>query len=130
MTFGVIIGAVFISALASVLLLFTFSRFAARLGLVDHPDWRKVQKRPTPLVGGPAICLAVTVTLLLTMPFIDGGVGSLSAYTGLAQGGLLIVLLGMLDDIKPIRHVTNWRFSVWLVARRSLSMAIWWEISG
>jgi UDP-GlcNAc:undecaprenyl-phosphate GlcNAc-1-phosphate transferase len=67
-------------------------RWAPRLGLVDYPSERKVHIRPTPRGGGIAIFAAVTA---LSFP--------LSALSYQRMLGSLIFVLGLVDDLRPLR---------------------------
>jgi UDP-GlcNAc:undecaprenyl-phosphate GlcNAc-1-phosphate transferase len=80
-------------------------RWAPRLGLVDHPDPRKVHTRPTPRAGGLAILAAVVLT----------GAGAVAAdHFGWSRFGLPqecfvfvawaapVAVLGLLDDLRPL----------------------------
>jgi len=68
---------------------------AFKIGAVDQPDQRKVHSRIMPRMGGLAVFLAFALTALLTQQ-LD------SRLVGLLGGGLMIVLLGILDDIKGL----------------------------
>jgi UDP-GlcNAc:undecaprenyl-phosphate GlcNAc-1-phosphate transferase len=76
-----------ISWLLTVLLI----RWAPRLGLVDYPSERKVHVQPTPRGGGLAIFIAVLVVSYL-----------LSAIGYQTLLGAVILLLGLLDDLRPL----------------------------
>ncbi|HEY9032262.1 MAG TPA: MraY family glycosyltransferase [Kangiella sp.] len=65
-------------------------RIAPKVGLVDHPGGRKRQCTPTPLVGGIAIFIAVTVTLLTSSIFTE--------FKGMILGGIALFIVGLLDD--------------------------------
>jgi UDP-GlcNAc:undecaprenyl-phosphate GlcNAc-1-phosphate transferase len=80
-------------------------RGAPRLGLVDHPDPRKVHVQPTPRAGGLAIFAAFVLT----------GAGVAAAdYLGwvsfalppdffwMVAWGAPIVLVGLIDDLRPL----------------------------
>lgn len=68
---------------------------ARKIGLVDHPGERKVHEQPTPLTGGPAML----ITSSLMLAFLAEG----NAFVqGLAAGGLLMFVLGLLDDLQPL----------------------------
>ncbi len=69
-----------------------FIRWAPRLGLVDYPSERKVHMRPTPRGGGIAIFVAV-----ISISY------SLSAITYQLVLASIIFLLGLLDDLRPLR---------------------------
>ena len=71
-------------------------KLAVRLGFVDRPNQRKIHKEPIPLLGG----LPLYVGFLITA----GGFGRAGkTFWGLAVGGLLILLSGILDDYYKTR---------------------------
>lgn len=87
MTF--VIGAALITAVAMLLL----ARIAPGIGLIDHPDQvRKLHEGTIPLVGGPAILVAIIATILL-----DTG-GALEPWTVLSCVVIAATFIGMLDD--------------------------------
>jgi UDP-GlcNAc:undecaprenyl-phosphate/decaprenyl-phosphate GlcNAc-1-phosphate transferase len=65
---------------------------AVGLGAVDEPSARKVHDVPTPLLGGAAVWGAVAVTVVFNFHFSRG-------LKGVAVGAVVVVLIGMLDDI-------------------------------
>ena len=69
-------------------------RLAPRLGLVDHPDARKVHTQPTPRGGGLAIFAAVVLVAFFHFPV------SILIYPFILAA--VIVLLGLLDDLRPL----------------------------
>ncbi len=78
-----------------------FRRVALRLGLLDRPGNKKIHCQPTPLLGGPAIAIALTAGVLAAGP-----VDQVSA-TILVAGGL-ILLLGIHDDLDPHAEGIRW----------------------
>lgn len=70
-------------------------RAAFKIGAIDRPNQRKVHQRIMPRMGGLAIFISFTLALLLTghtdLPTI-----------GLLTGGLVIVAVGIIDDIKEL----------------------------
>src|SRR5215469_6274061 len=66
-------------------------RWAPRLGLVDYPSARKVHVQPTPRGGGLAIFAAVSA--------LSYQLSAISYQTLLATA---ILLLGLLDDLRPV----------------------------
>ncbi len=84
------------SFLISLLLTAALRHWAPRLGLVDQPDPRKVHTQPTPRGGGLAIYAALVITAWLVT-----GVPERKLFT-LFVVGLVIVLLGLLDDLRPL----------------------------
>jgi UDP-GlcNAc:undecaprenyl-phosphate GlcNAc-1-phosphate transferase len=80
---------------------------ARKVGLVDHPGAHKVHDDPTPLTGGPA--LLITSGLLLLFLAQDN-----LFVQALAMGGLLMFVVGMIDDYRPLSPLV--RFLVQVVA--------------
>jgi UDP-GlcNAc:undecaprenyl-phosphate GlcNAc-1-phosphate transferase len=69
---------------------------AIRTGLVYMPNSRTVHDRPMPIMGGVAIFIAFSVTVLHRV-----GLGYDTL--GLLLGALIIVAVGMWDDIRELR---------------------------
>ncbi len=66
------------------------------IGAIDVPrDNRRMHKRPIPRIGGLSIFLAFVVSTLI---FCQVNETLIAIYAG----GLLIVLIGIIDDVKPI----------------------------
>jgi len=72
--------------------------FAERIGLLDHPNERKVHKSATPLLGGLAIYLATAMAIILFTPY------GLEALPLMAACGLMLVT-GMLDDMHDLSAI-------------------------
>ena len=86
-------------------------RVSVLVGAVDRPDERKVHRKPMPRLGGLAIVTAFVVPVLLVYLFnpalrIAMGLEGWSM-AALLGGGLLIALLGALDDIRGLRARTK-----------------------
>ncbi len=62
---------------------------------MDHPGERKVHEDPTPLTGGPALL----ITSGLMMLFLPAATVFVQ---GLAMGGLLMFVVGLIDDYRPL----------------------------
>jgi UDP-GlcNAc:undecaprenyl-phosphate/decaprenyl-phosphate GlcNAc-1-phosphate transferase len=74
-----------------------FIPIAERVSLLDHPNERKCHTAPTPIVGGIAIYLGVVASFLLAdVP--------LQTLGPLAAGSTLLVVIGFIDDIKPLGY--------------------------
>jgi len=70
---------------------------AERVSLLDHPSERKCHAAPTPIVGGIAMYLGVAASFLLAdVP--------LQTLGPLAAGSTLLVVIGLIDDIKPLGY--------------------------
>ncbi|GAV24152.1 undecaprenyl-phosphate alpha-N-acetylglucosaminyl 1-phosphate transferase [Carboxydothermus islandicus] len=84
---------IFILALILTLILTPIiKKIALRAGAIDIPDARKVHKSPIPRMGGLAIFLSFTVTVLFLLP-IDQKVLAILA------GSVVLVIFGILDDV-------------------------------
>lgn len=73
---------------------------ALRLGAVDRPGGRRVNRSPVPRMGGLAISLGFLAAAPAFCP-ADGPV------FGLLGGALLIVLMGAVDDLRDLRPWTK-----------------------
>ncbi|GAV22168.1 glycosyltransferase family 4 protein [Carboxydothermus pertinax] len=67
-------------------------KVAVKLGALDIPDARKIHKAPIPRMGGLAIFLSFTISILLMLP-IDQKILAILA------GSIILILFGILDDI-------------------------------
>lgn len=73
---------------------------ALKLNIVDVPHGRKQHKKPTPLLGGVAVFIGITIMQLLFPNQLNVGV-----VDELFLGSFLILIVGTIDDIfdmKPI----------------------------
>src|SRR4051812_12608039 len=77
-------------------------RFSIRINAIDQPSDRKVHPKPTPTLGGLAIFFGVIVAIGLShvMPAFDAMYRSSSETTAAIVGGLVIVAVGVYDDMK------------------------------
>lgn len=80
--------------------------FARAYGVMDMPDtYLKPHARPTPYLGGAAICLGWTVALLAAAaiePLIDWAL-----LLPVALGGVAMSVMGMLDDVREVPPKTR-----------------------
>ncbi len=99
-------GAFLLSFLAAALATPVVRAAALRLGWVDAPDARKVHEKAVPRVGGLAIAFAyflpIFAVLMLDNRVQDALAGRLWQVAGLAVGGVLIVALGLWDDLRGL----------------------------
>lgn len=96
------ITATFISAMATPLV----RKLAFRIGAVDIPkDDRRVHKKAMPLMGGLAIFAAVVIAVLIFLP-LDRSTFSI------LLGGTLIVMSGIIDDLKDLSPKLKLLFQV------------------
>lgn len=75
---------------------------AMRLGLVDKPgEDRRIHKVAVPRLGGVAIYISMMVALVLMMA-VCGRFPRQGGLLGIAAGGTLIFIMGLLDDLESI----------------------------
>lgn len=99
----VLIGTLVISAVATpIIRLLSF-----RIGAVDNPNARRINKVPMPTAGGLAIFLSFAVTNLFMMPSILNEVPGRGNYLGyilpLVIAGGIVIVTGLVDDIREIK---------------------------
>lgn len=94
--------AAFACAFAISLLTTPFSKkISIKLGAIDYPKKRGLHKEPIPRMGGIAIVLGFMVTMLILMPFMPELRST--QFIGFIVGAIVIVILGMLDDIYDLK---------------------------
>ena len=82
--------------LTSLILTHLMIKISKNMNIMDIPNERSVHKKPTPLLGGIAICLSFLFGFILF-----GNQNPLMISILIAS--FLILLLGIFDDIKPIK---------------------------
>jgi UDP-GlcNAc:undecaprenyl-phosphate GlcNAc-1-phosphate transferase len=96
-----------VSVVISFILTPFIKNFAIRINAVDIPkDKRKIHKKPIPLLGGMAIYISFVVTMLLK----EGRLGK--SEIGIIIGATIIVIGGLIDDLKDIRPWQKLLFQV------------------
>lgn len=107
-----------------------FRRMATKLKILDHPEERKIHAHPIPLLGGLAIYISYVVTIFLNFSFSY-------ELKGVILGGTVILLVGLIDDIKELSAV--WKLVAQILAsgilivygvRLSFLPNNWWGIGG
>ena len=93
--------------LVSVLLVPIVKKIANHVGAIDKPDKRKVHTKPTPRMGGLAIFLSFVFGYIL---FAESNYQMMS----ILIGGFILILLGIFDDINPIK--ARYKLLVQLIA--------------
>lgn len=83
---------------------------AIRLGVMDLPNERRPHKQPTARGGGLAVVIGVHVACLVVL-FIPGSFRSegfdLNWWLGFAPGSVILLVVGLLDDIRGLRPLTK-----------------------
>ena len=99
---------ILVTFLASVILVPLAKIIAGFLGAMDIPNERKVHKKPMPRLGGLAIYFSF---LLGYMLYGNNSTEMLS----ILIGSFIIILLGVIDDIKPIDKA-SYKFIMQMIA--------------
>lgn len=86
----------FLSLIASLMLVPLVKFIAEKFDILDHPKTRKIHKKPIPKLGGLAIYLAFVLGTLASWDYN-------SQLKGILIGSTIIFLVGLIDDIKHIR---------------------------
>ncbi|QCX33380.1 undecaprenyl/decaprenyl-phosphate alpha-N-acetylglucosaminyl 1-phosphate transferase [Caloramator sp. E03] len=100
-------GGIFIlSALLSFLITPLVKKFAININAIDVPkDDRRIHKTPIPRMGGLAIFLSFVISALCFSRFNKSVIG-------IVLGSLLLVIGGMIDDIRPVKPLQKLAFQV------------------
>jgi len=105
-------------------------RIARKLKILDHPNERKIHKKPVPLLGGLAIFGSYVATIIFNFNFSI-------ELKGVVIGGTIILLIGLIDDIKHIP--ATWKLISQVLAssililygvRLSFLPSTWWGNAG
>jgi UDP-GlcNAc:undecaprenyl-phosphate GlcNAc-1-phosphate transferase len=86
-------------------------RIAIIFGLLDQPSERKIHTYPIPLWGGLAVYLAYALSLFIALYYSN-------PLKSIVFGGLIVLLLGLIDDVRPvsatIKLVVLMALTLWL----------------
>jgi len=78
-------------------------RICHRIGAVDRPHSYKIHRKPVPFLGGVAIYLSFSVVLFSILRF--SGFEENKALFSIIFAGFFVVLIGTIDDFKPLSAV-------------------------
>ncbi len=107
------LAAFFISAAAAIILTPIIRRMALALGIVDKPGGRKVHRKNMPTLGGIAIAAAFFAGITVAFKAVPGAMSAFSLkFSGLCVGSAIILLLGIVDDIRPLKAKLKLVFQV------------------
>lgn len=87
---------VFVTFIASLIFVYLAKIIAEYIGAIDIPNKRSAHKSPTPLLGGIGIFLSFLLGYMLFAP-------ESTLMLSVLMSSFLILLLGVFDDIKPIK---------------------------
>jgi len=99
------IGSVIAFGFTSILIIWLFS-IAKAVGLVDVPSGRKTHEGEIPLVGGLSIYIAAFAATVI-FGFIRPEQSVLPDHSGFFLAGMLLLLVGVVDDYIEIRPVAK-----------------------
>jgi UDP-GlcNAc:undecaprenyl-phosphate/decaprenyl-phosphate GlcNAc-1-phosphate transferase len=77
-------------------------RMAVRVGAVDHPSSRRIHESSTPLLGGVAVYLAFLIAIMANTAGLAAPLVLNEGMLGVLGGGTLLLLVGVLDDIRQV----------------------------
>lgn len=86
--------------------------------LVDVPNYRKLQKKPVPVIGGVGLYAALMMVTFLSGMFVDTNV-----LFPMLSGVTLMFFTGFLDDMLDLKPVSRFALQV-------LTIALLWYIGG
>jgi UDP-GlcNAc:undecaprenyl-phosphate GlcNAc-1-phosphate transferase len=95
-------SAFLVAAVVSLVLTPLAIRAALRLGILDHPSESKSHQVPTPYLGGVAIVLAVTMTIVVAAILRGEDPATLTQLLLLLGIALLLSLTGLIDDLRGL----------------------------
>ncbi|WP_373713483.1 glycosyltransferase family 4 protein [Streptococcus sp.] len=99
----VLISTLVLSAIATPLVRF----LAFKIGAVDNPNARRINKVPMPTAGGLAVFIAFSVSVLFFLPGIIKYLNVNGVYIHyvlpLVLAGGIIIVTGLIDDVKELK---------------------------
>lgn len=75
--------------------------FAYKVGAIDYPKSRGLNKEPMPRIGGLAIVCGFMCAVIVMSPFVSEFRSK--SFIGFLIGGIVIVILGIFDDIYELK---------------------------
>jgi len=96
---------------------FIFRKIALKLNILDYPiSSVKTHKEPVPYLGGLGIYLGFVASLVIIRYITHFPTGTLRSIRGILLGSILIVMLGLFDDIKRSGLKFGTKFLVQFIA--------------
>ncbi len=102
-------------------------KLALKLKVIDHPDeQRHLHKNPTPLLGGVAIFLSFwAIVLFLIFNPVYGIERISNGLTAALISGIIILLVGIADDLRPLPAKVRLLFVVFAILFVAVHTAPW-----
>ncbi len=108
--FFILITSVFFSMLFTPVV----GALAIRLGAMDSPSGRKLHRKPIPLMGGLAVFVSLWLSVYLLgvagnsfRAILTGVSGKGYLLEGILVGGVVVLAIGIIDDIKGVDPTTK-----------------------
>ena len=103
----------FVSFLLTFILIKFLIKYAQKFSLLDHPDYRKFHKNSTPMVGGVAIIGTFFIIMFFSWLFEFHLIYfPLNQIYIILIGSFIIILTGLIDDIKGISAFNKFLFQI------------------
>lgn len=99
---GLFAGLFFIAFSSSLIATFFVRKFVLKHNFLDTPTDRKVHKHATPTMGGIAIWVGFSASMLAAFLFSDLKDYFLSPFIGICFAGFLIISVGIWDDLRNL----------------------------
>jgi len=135
MLHNVLIYEYLIVFVVSFLFVYCFTPFimklAIRLNFVDNPSARKMHKKVVPLLGGLSVFIGFML-IVLYETLIQANQGFSSSLIGYLSAGFLVMMIGLVDDKKPIKPSIKlfWQIVVCLIFIHTNNLYVllgpWW----
>lgn len=99
-------------------------RLALQIGMVDHPNSRKLHQSPMPLLGGLAIYCGTVVAILFSLRGQQ-----LTQIFGILAGSTLLLLTGVLDDRGLLHHQVKLFLAMPIAAATLLAVGVRFSVA-
>ena len=100
-------------------------RLALQIGMVDHPNARKLHQNPMPLLGGLAIYCGTVFAIMFSLR----GQQRLDQILGILVGATLLLATGVLDDRGLLHHQIKLMVAMPLAAVTVVTLGIRFDIA-
>jgi UDP-GlcNAc:undecaprenyl-phosphate/decaprenyl-phosphate GlcNAc-1-phosphate transferase len=103
--YGILVAA-FVAALITAAITPSVRRWSEKIGAVDQPSARRINKTPLPRIGGVAICVGFLIAALLTVTVRQFSREGQHTWTlqvaGVLAAVLFAAIVGLVDDLKDL----------------------------
>lgn len=85
-------------------------KLSIKVGAIDYPRKRGMHSEPIPRLGGIAIILGFVIAMCISAPFVSAL--RTTQFLGFMVGALIIVIIGVWDDIRGLKPKTKLAFQI------------------